>query len=306
MACYPYSPELKIPGKWTSIDFSNPKLAPAIRILQQEIRKQSDSSSILNVCHYQKERVALWDGEFIDCFVFQPDGAEGSRGAMLYCHGGGFFLPIQPMMISLAAQYARELGIRVYLPEYRILPEYPNPYPFRDCLSILQWMQETGENRYLLYGESAGGTLAAGLALYTREHGGIKARGQLLIYPALDNRCSRYSSMRMYSEAAWPLRNNLAMWREYLKNGFDELRRYLIPMQAEEVSDLPPAYVEPQQIDILRDEAIAYARRLEESGVDVILNMVEGSYHGFDADVENTFVQRIIRTRMDVMRNMLA
>ena len=136
MACYPYSPELKIPGKWTSIDFSNPKLAPAIRILQQEIRKQSDSSSILNVCHYQKERVALWDGEFIDCFVFQPDGAEGSCGAMLYCHGGGFFLPIQPMMISLAAQYARELGIRVYLPEYRILPEYPNPYPFRDCLSI--------------------------------------------------------------------------------------------------------------------------------------------------------------------------
>ena len=81
---------------------------------------------------------------------------------------------------------------------------------------------------------------------------------------------------------------------------------YLIPMKAENVSNLPPAYIEPQQIDILRDEAVAYAERLKTSGVDVTLNIVEGSYHGFDTDTENEFVQRIISRRIDAMRMMLA
>ena len=209
------------------------------------------------------------------------------------------------MMISLAAKFAQELQICVYLPEYRILPEYPSPYPFRDCLSILQWMQNRGDTRYLLYGESAGGTLAAGLALYTKEYGGIPARGQVLVYPVLDNRCSRYPSMRLYSEAAWPLRNNLAMWREYLKNGSDGLEGCLVPMKADDVSNLPPAYIEPQQIDTLRDESIAYANRLKSAGVEVTLNIVAGSYHGFDVDTENEFVQRVVRKRIDTMRTML-
>lgn len=305
MARYPYSPELPAPGKWTSIDFSDPRLAPAIRILKQQIREQTSSSLLTIDCHIQKEQVTVWDGESIDCYVFSPGGAEGSRGAMFYCHGGGFFLPIQPMMISLAAQFAKELEIKVYLPEYRILPEHPSPYPFRDCLSILQWMQQLGDTNYLLYGESAGGALAAGLALYTRDQGDIPAKGQCLVYPVLDNRCSRYPSMRLYNEAAWPLKNNLAMWREYLKNGSDDLDSYLIPMQAEDVSNLPPAYIEPQQIDTLRDEAVAYAGRLKAAGVEVTLNTVAGSYHGFDADTENEFVQRVVRQRIDTMKTML-
>ena len=303
MARYPYRRELKAPGNWTSIDFSNPKLAQALGTMVRKMRDESSSFPSQNGLPIRRERVPVWDGESIDCFVFEPGGAERSRGAMLYCHGGGFFLPIQPMMMRLAAQYAKELNIWVYLPEYRILPEHP--YPFRDCLSILEWMQERGEDTYLLYGESAGGTLAAGLTLWTKEHGCILAKGQLLIYPALDNRCSRYPSMRLYSEAAWPLRNNLAMWREYLKNGQDGLESFLIPMRAENLSGLPPAYIEPQGIDILRDEAIAYAGRLQDAGVSVILNVVEGSYHGFDVDTENEFVQSIVKKRMEAMRAML-
>jgi len=305
MARYPYRRELKAPGNWTSIDFSNPKLALALGTMVRNMRDESSSLLSQNGLPIRRERVPVWDGESIDCLCLEPDGAERSRGAMLYCHGGGFFLPIQPMMLRLAAQYAKELNIRVYLPEYRILPEHPNPYPFRDCLSILEWMRERGEDAYLLYGESAGGTLAAGLTLWTKEQGSVPAKGQLLIYPVLDNRCSRYPSMRLYSEAAWPLRNNLAMWRAYLKNGQDGLENLLIPMRAEDVSGLPQAYIEPQGIDTLRDEAIAYAGRLRDAGVSVILNVVEGSYHGFDADTENEFVQSVVKKRMDAMRIML-
>lgn len=230
---------------------------------------------------------------------------------MLYCHGGGFFLPTQPMMVKLAAQYARELGIRVFLPEYRILPDYPNPVPFQDCLSVWNWIQSNGTElntdveKLLLYGESAGGTLAAGLALWQRENLGHKAVGQMLIYPALDNRFSRYSSMRQYSEAAWPLKNNLIMWKQYLKNGAGEREDYIIPMKAQDVSNLPPAYVEVQQFDILHDEAAAYAQRLQNAGVPTRLSEIEGSYHGFDADTENPFVQSVVRQRIRAMVEML-
>ncbi len=304
MARYPYSPALKPPGNWTSVDFADPRLAPAIRLMVRSIQSDVSSSLSPDGLVLRREQAKVWDGETIDCCIFEPEGAGTNLPALLYCHGGGFFLPIQPMMMHLAGQYALELGIRVYLPEYRILPEYPNPYPFRDCLSILEEIQ--GQDvPYLLYGESAGGTLAAGLTLWTRDHGTRPANGQCLIYPVLDNRCSRYASMRLYAEAAWPLKNNLTMWREYLKNGKDGLDDYLVPMAVPDVSALPPAYIEPQQIDTLRDEAIAYANRLQTAGNNVRLHTIEGSYHGFDADWENPFVQEVVRKRILQMREML-
>lgn len=304
MTRYPYSPALKPPGKWASLDFADPRLTPAIRVMVRGIQEEVFSFSPpagVTLCHVSH---AVWDDETIACYVFEPEGGCPKLPTMLYCHGGGFFLPIQPMMMELAAQYAAELGIRVYLPEYRILPKYPNPYPFRDCLCILEEIQKQ-DIPYLLYGESAGGTLAAGLALWARDHGMKPACGQCLIYPVLDNRCSRYASMRLYAEAAWPLKNNLTMWREYLKNGKDGLDDYIVPMTAPDVSALPPAYIEPQQIDILREEAIAFANRLEDAGNHVILNVIEGSYHGFDADTQNPFVQKIVRKRIEQMREML-
>lgn len=304
MARYPYNPGLPAPGKWTSIDFVSPRLEGAVRMMVHSI--QAEVLSFVppaGVVLYQ-EPLTAWDGTSISCYVFAPEGEERLLPSMLYCHGGGFFLPVQPMMMHLAAQYAGRLHIRVCLPEYRILPEYRNPYPFRDCLSVLKRIQEQ-DTDYLLYGESAGGALAAGLALWTRDNGSRPARGQCLIYPVTDNRCSRYPSMRLYSEAAWPLKNNLAMWREYLKNGRDGLDGYLIPMLATDVSGLPEAYVEPQQIDTLRDEAIAYAKRMRDAGNDVQLNVVEGSYHGFDVHTDHPFVQSVVQKRIEVMRSML-
>lgn len=301
---YPYAGALKAPGNWTSIDFADPKLAPAVLLMTQRIRAETNSFFPLNKVSFQKRQVKTWDGEAISCYIFEPEGAGENTPAMLYCHGGGFFLPVQPMMMHLAARYAEALGIRVYLPEYRILPDHANPYPFRDCLSVLEEIQKQNV-AYLLYGESAGGTLAAGLALRTRDLKQKAANGQCLVYPVMDNRCSRYPSMRLFAEAAWPLKNNLTMWREYLKNGKDGLDDYLIPMQTPNVSDLPKTYIEPQGIDILRDEAISYGKRLEEAGNRVTVNIIEGSYHGFDADTENPFVQNVVKQRIAAMREMM-
>lgn len=304
MAHYPYSPALNAPGNWTCIDFADPKLAPAVRQLVRGIGAEVAAFAPPAGVALRREQAAVWDGEIIDCYILEPEGGCPKLPTMLYCHGGGFFLPIQPMMMHLAAQYVRELGVRVCLPEYRILPDHPNPYPFRDCLSILEKIQAQNVP-YLLYGESAGAALAAGLALWARDHGTQPALGQCLVYPVMDNRCSRYPSMRLYCEAAWPLRSNLSMWREYLKNGKDGLDDYLIPVASPDVSNLPDTYVEPQEIDTLRDEAIAFAKRLEDAGCRVALNVIPGSYHGFDADTDNPFVQSIVRQRIAVMQKML-
>lgn len=304
MVHYPYSPALKAPGSWTSIDFGSPRLAPALRMMVRNIRSDVAAYHPPDGVSLQKQQITAWDGETIECYQLEPEGGSKELPTMLYCHGGGFFLPIQPMMMEFAAEFARELGIRVILPEYRILPEYPSPYPFRDCLSILKEILER-DVPYLLYGESVGGTLAAGLALWARDQKALPAKGQCLIYPALDNRCSRYASMRLYAEAAWPLKNNLTMWREYLKNEKDGLDAYLIPMTASNVTGLPRAYIEAQQIDTLRDEAIAYARKLKEAENPVTLKIIEGSYHGFDADTRNPFVRKVVEERMKQMREML-
>lgn len=304
MPRYPYRPELPAPGRWSSFDFADPRLQGAFRLMVEQLRSQTAAFSPLAEVTLRTERHAAWDGEIIACYVFEPKQPAKPAATMLYCHGGGFFLPIQPMMMQLAAQYAAALGLRVVLPEYRILPEHPAPTAFRDCLSVLERIQAQGGD-YLLYGESAGGALAAGLALWAKRQGAKPAKGQCLIYPVLDNRCSRYPSARQYTEAAWPLKNNLAMWRAYLKNGRAGLDEFLIPMLAEEVSGLPGAYIEPQQLDILRDEAIAYAEKLRAAGNYVAVNLIEGSYHGFDAAVENPFVQTVVAQRIAAMRQML-
>ena len=301
MAKYSYAPELPAPGKWSDTDFADPKLRGALRMLVRSLRDEVQAFQPPEGISLRRETVRGWDGGEIRCFVFEP---EAPGASMLYCHGGGFFLPVQPGMMRLAAIYSKALTLRVFLPEYRILPEYRAPYPFRDCLSVLERILEAGDE-YMLYGDSAGGAIAAGLALWSREHGLRSARGQCLIYPVLDDRCSRYPSMRQYSEAAWTLRNNLAMWREYLKDGGQTPDIPLVPMRAEDLSGLPKAYIEPQEIDILRDEAIAYAERLKAVGNETVLNIVKGSYHGADMNTDVPFVRSVIAKRIGIMRQML-
>ena len=94
------------------------------------------------------------------------------------------------------------------------------------------------------------------------------------------------------------------MWREYLKKSSSE-DNYLIPMQEEDFSGLPHCYIEPNEMDILHDEAIVYAQMLGQAGVDVTVHEISGSYHGFDADTDNPFVQEVIRSRMDWMSDLL-
>lgn len=312
MTRYPFRADLKAPARLNLPDFSNPKLAFAVRVLVKNLLAQTrDFTPPPGVCLRLIE-VSSWDGAQIECLVLEPADESAPLPGMLYCHGGGFFLPLQPMMLQLACRYAAALQMRVFLPEYRLLPEAPAPAAFEDCLAV--WREMTAQadalgldaGRLLLYGESAGGTLAAGLAQRLCAEEGPRPAGQLLIYPVLDDRCGCYPSMERYANAAWPRHSNEYMWREYLRE-LPEAVAPLVPMRAApaDLARLPAAYIEPQEIDTLHDEAAAYAEALRDAGTTVEVNEVPGSYHGFDADTENLFVQAVVGRRIRAMRAML-
>ena len=298
---YKYDPELPKPGALNAIDFANPSLRPVIRMLTGNMRRAVRDWTPPEGIQFR----AL--GTQPECFAVEPDTAE-RLPAMLYCHGGGFFLPLQVSALELAAVYAERLHIRVFLPEYRILPEFPAPSALYDCLAVWEWvtaLPEVDAHRGLLYGESAGGALAAGVALMLRDARGAASAGLALIYPTLDDRSELYASARLFPDAVWSRRSNGYMWSSYLAGSPAELEKYLVPAKHPDLSGLPPAYVEPQGIDILRDEALSFAQRLRESGVPTELNLVEGSYHGFDTDLHNPFVRRVLERRAERFSKML-
>lgn len=309
MPQYPYRSELKTPKPLGGIDFGNPALAPMVRMVITNLRQAARSwrppegIALRTIC------VLSADGAAVESFVVEPETEEHLPG-MLYCHGGGFFLPLEVPALELAAVYAYKLSIRVFLPEYRLLPDYPYPIPLQDCRAV--WDELTAQpdryrlnGRTLLYGESAGGALAAGLAQQLRDEGKPSPCGQLLVYPALDDRSEKYPSVERYSGAVWTKQANARMWSGYLKNGFQGPESHAVPLRGTDFSRLPPAYIEPQGIDLLRDEGIAYGEALRQAGVPEEVNVVEGAYHGFDADVENPFVQAVLEQRVRAMKRML-
>lgn len=310
MPAYPYRPELKKPGHISNIDFSNPALAPMIRMVAKDLRQAARSYTPPEGLRVRTVLMRSWDKMPVECFIVEPE-TDAPLPGMLYCHGGGFFLPLQVSSLQIAAFYAIRSHIRVFLPEYRILPENFYPCPLRDCWAV--WSEITRQRRgyhlagrFLLYGESAGGTLAASLTQMLRDRGEQPPAGQLLIYPALDDRSERYPSMERYSGAAWTKQSNDHMWRSYLKHGYDKQDPYSVPLRNMSFEYLPPAYIEPQGIDILRDEGIIYAEKLRQADIPVELNVIDGSYHGFDSDIENPFVQQILTQRVHAMAGMLA
>ncbi len=310
MPQYPYRPELKKPASLGGIDFGNPALAPMVRMVAQNLRRATRAWTPPESISFRAVSVFFKDGESVECFVVEPEDNSPLPG-MLYCHGGGFYLPLETPALELAAVYAQKLRVRVFLPEYRLLPEHPYPIPLQDCRTVWTAMGERGTEFHLdgcalLYGESAGGALAAGLAQQLRDKGKPIPCGQVLVYPALDDRSEKYPSTERYSGTVWTKRANAQMWSGYLKNGIQGPEGHAVPLRAGDFSRLPPAYVEPQGIDLLRDEGTAYGERLREAGVPVKVNIIEGSYHGFDADVVNPFVQTVLEQRIRAMADMLA
>lgn len=302
---YPYSSELRPKGMNTDYDMAELALAG-------KMGKVSKFIQVLTA-HYKSRLVEVTSGSYISAdnsnikfYQFTPLEKKEQYPAIVYFHGGGFMFPIQRAMMRNSSLYAENCGVKVFLPEYRIVPDVDCDTVVEDCYAMLKYVFEhaaelqVDPNRILIYGDSAGGCLAACVALLNRARNVYPIRGQMLIYPVCDNESDRYPSVEQYKYAVWTKRANESMWRLYFHNGVENLKKF-VPMK-NECYGLPPAYVEVQEMDILRDEGIAYANKMKRAGVPVECNLVGGSYHGFDAELKSPLVRRIFLHRYDVIR----
>ncbi len=209
-----------------------------------------------------------------------------ARPALLDIHGGGFVVGSIDMEHAFATQVARDLDAIVVTPEYRLAPEHPFPAAVDDCYATLQWMHadapalgiDTG--RVAVGGQSAGGGLAAAIALVARDRGGPGICFQYLGIPELDHRLETPSMQTFVDTPMWHRANAELSWSYYLGSDADDVSPYASPAIASDLSGLPPAYVTTMEFDPLRDEGIIYAMRMMQAGVSVELHSYPGTFHG--------------------------
>lgn len=212
--------------------------------------------------------------------VQRPDSQDGATAALLWIHGGGYVLGRGAQDDGLCRRFSRELGITVGSVDYRLAPEHPYPAALEDCYAALLRLAElpgVDATRIAIGGASAGGGLAAALALLARDRGEVTPVLQLLSYPMLDDRSAALPPNRDYR--LWSPASNAFGWKSYL-GGADPAGA--VPARRDDLAGLAPAWIGVGTLDLFHDEDLAYARRLQEAGVPCELEIVDGAFHGFD------------------------
>lgn len=255
-----------------------------------------------------KKRITTYDGKSIGLTIYEPKDIKDDKvPAILYLHGGGFMIREASLHHKVAREYAVGAHAKVFFVHYRLAPKYAFPYPVEDCYSALLWLSRNAnrlgidKKRIAVAGDSAGGGLAAALTHMTRDRSGPRLCFQMLIYPALDHRQKTISIKEFYDAPGWNSVLNKQMWKIYLRKGQFGMLSYASPAVSTCFDDLPPAYIEPQEFDCLRDEAIEYARVLEEHNVKVEVNLIKGSFHAFDLLQSKRIVKRAMARRINAL-----
>lgn len=224
----------------------------------------------------------------VSVHVFRPASTRAHTPALLWIHGGGMVLGDAAQDSAFCRRIAEELNIVVVSVEYRLAPEHPFPTPLEDCYAALQWLaRQPGIDpaRIAVGGQSAGGGLAAALALLAKERGEIRPVLQLLSYPMLDDRTTTRTDIDPRRLRIWSQKSNRFGWRGYLGPGTADaaVPPLAAPARYDDLSGLPPAWIGVGTNDLFHDEDVAYARRLQQAGVASTLHVVPGAYHNFDS-----------------------
>ena len=202
-----------------------------------------------------------------------------------FFHGGGWVLSDLDGHDSLCRRLALRSGALVVSVDYRLAPEHPFPAPHEDCWAVTTWLADHADefggdgSRLAVAGDSAGGNLAAGVALRARDEG-LALAFQLLIYPAVDIDVTRASMVDNATGYFLTTADMTWFWDQFVRPS-DRSNPYAVPMAADDVSGLAPALVQTAEFDPLRDEGEAWGARLRDAGVDVTVTRYDGVVHGF-------------------------
>jgi acetyl esterase/lipase len=232
--------------------------------------------------------------------------------AVLWLHGGGYLLGSPKQDDELCRQIADELGAIVVAPVYRLSPKHAFPAALDDAYAALTWLAKRDDvdaNRLAVAGASAGGGLAAQIALHARDLGEIHLAAQILLYPMLDDRTVNRTDLDESAFRLWDNRANRVGWSAYLGHeaGAAEASPIAAPSRNEDLRGLPPAWIGVGGLDLFRDEDMAYAERLRAADIPCETIVIDGVFHGFDGILaDSAATQRFRESMFAVMRKVLA
>ncbi len=232
----------------------------------------------------------------------------GPHAAILNIHGGGFVAGTAEREDASMRSLALALDAVILSIDYRLSPETRFPGALEDAFASLCWLHKHADRlaidctRIAVRGVSAGGGLAAGLALFARDRGGPGIAFMSLVYPMLDDRTGPQPFAGQY---VWPIAANRFGWSSYL-GGIDPVPVYAAPARATNLVGLPPTFVATGSIDLFVDEDIRFAQTLMQSGVPTELHVYPGAYHGFTLIAASGVAQRFERDSLDAFRRALS
>lgn len=235
--------------------------------------------------------------------VFRRTDHSSPGAAFYFTHVGGLIFGDAFNGIAPLIDVVEAFGIVVVTVDYRLAPEHPAPAAFDDSYAGLLWtaahVAELGidPTRLAVAGGSAGGGLAAALALKARDENGPALIGQLLMYPVIDDRNTTLSSRQIDGVGLWDRTSNETAWNASLgaRRGTDEVTAYEAPARASDVSGLPSAYIEVGSAEVFRDESVTYASRIWATGGAAELHVWAGGFHLFDTFVPDAPISAAAR-----------
>ena len=259
--------------------------------------------------------------EVFDAHVKHPGGGDlriltvrlvgrESRGGVLYLHGGGYVLGRPELALPFLQRLAVRTGCFVASPDYRLAPEHPFPAAFDDCLVALDWLHErVASARIGVMGDSAGGGLAAAVAIAVRDRKAPALALQVLLHPMLDDRTVIETEANPVTGAyVWTRESNRFAWKSILASvpGAPDTPVLAAPGRQEDLMRLPPALVLVGALDLYLDEDIRYAERLNRAGVPTGLRIYAGTPHNFLAAAESRIAQAAEREIVEhVVQNLV-
>jgi acetyl esterase/lipase len=271
----PFHPETRRAARMLPQGGLPPVMLPAIRRLTALMPSRSDEAVDVRISATASVRLHL------------PRGVTRPAAALLWIHGGGLVLGAPRQDDLICRRFADRLGILVGAVGYRLAPRHRYPAALDDCYDALLWLADQpgiDPARVAVGGASAGGGLAAAVALRARDEARMMPAAQLLLYPMLDDRTACRSELDGVPTRMWNNRANRFGWSSYLGQppGGENVPAYAAPARADDLSGLPPAWIGVGTADLFHDEDVEYARRLRAAGVACTLEVVDGGFHAFD------------------------
>jgi acetyl esterase/lipase len=285
---------------------------PRLRQRDQELALQARRDVLDEGLVIEDVEVASADGDHVEMSIIRrPDSPNG--GPLLYfIHGGGMMLGTRWSGHEEFIKWIERYGLVVATIEYRLAPEHRFPTPHEDCYSGLRWLDRNAPSlgvqvdTSLVVGTSAGGGLAAAVALMARDRSGPKAGGMMLLAPMLDDRPS-WPSWRQFPTGVWNASENRLAWDALLgdETGREDMSHHAVPGRTRDFRELPTTYVEVGSAELFRDESVAFASGIWAAGGRAELHVWDGGFHGFDSHTHTALAQGATQARFNWMDRVL-